>query len=306
VQNNPDFRPEGGSLSPFSSDRRHGISTGAMIHPTASVHPAAQIDSTVDVAAHAVIDADVVLGPGCVVGPFVHLTGRTTVGEGNRFHAGCVIGDAPQDLRYDGAPTRLRIASGNIFREHVTVHRSNRPEEDTVVGSNNYFMANSHVGHNSIIGDHVIMANGATLGGHVVVENRAFISGNCLVHQFTRVGRLSLMQGGTGISKDLAPFTIAQYRNRICGLNVVGLRRAGMTADQRLELRKLYHAVFRSKLPIRQAAELAATQFDSEFARELLGFIARSRRGVCAELRRRGTESGKDETTDETFAGSAA
>jgi UDP-N-acetylglucosamine acyltransferase len=181
-----------------------------VIHPTAVIHPKAQVDSSCHVGAYAVIDEHVVVGPNCWIGPHVHLTGLTTLGARNRFHAGCVIGDAPQDLKYKGEPTRLRIGDENVFREHVTVHRSNTPQEDTVLGSNNYLMAGSHVGHNSRLSNHVILANGALLGGHVQVDDRAFISGNCLVHQFVRVGTLALMQGGAAISKDLPPFTIAR------------------------------------------------------------------------------------------------
>ena len=224
-----------------------------MIHPTAIIHPKAKLDATVQVGPFAVIDAGVELGADCVVGPHVYLTGETKIGAGNRFHAGCVIGDAPQDLKYKDEPTRLRIGDDNVFREHVTVHRSNKPDEDTVVGSHNFFMANSHVAHNCVIGDHVILANGALLGGHAVVQDRAFISGNCLVHQFTRVGTLALMQGGAAISKDLPPFTIAQRENEICGLNVIGLRRAGFTAEQRLELKRLYHLLFRGGKNLRAA-----------------------------------------------------
>ncbi len=205
-----------------------------MIHPTAVVHPLARLDATVSVGPYTVIDEHVVVGPDCRIGPHVYLTGHTTIGARNCFHANCVIGDAPQDLKYTGEPTRLRIGDHNVFREHVTVHRSNKLAEDTVIGSHGFFMAHCHVGHNSRIGDHVILANGALLGGHVTVDDRAFISGNCLVHQFTRVGTLALMQGGAAISKDLPPFTVARGDNGICGLNVVGLRRTGYTADQRL------------------------------------------------------------------------
>ena len=164
-----------------------------MIHPKAIIHPKAKLDATVQVGPYAVIDAGVELGAECVVGPYVYLTGLTTIGVGNRFHAGCVIGDAPQDLKCKNEPTRLRIGDINVFREHVTIHRSNKTAEDTVVGSDNFFMANSHVAHNCTVGDRVILANGALLGGHAVVQDRAFISGNGLVHQFTRVGTLALM-----------------------------------------------------------------------------------------------------------------
>lgn len=254
-----------------------------MIHPTAIVHPQAQIDPAVQIGPYAVIDEGVTLGAGCVLGPHVHLTGRTIIGEGNRFHAGCVIGDAPQDLKYQGAPTRLRIGDGNTFREHVTVHRSTTEEGETVVGSHNYLMANSHVGHNSTLGNHVILANGALLGGHVQVADRAFLSGNCLVHQFVRIGTLALMQGGAGISKDLPPFTIARGDNHICGLNAVGLRRAGLSSAARLELKRLYHLVFRSGRKLAEITPAEREEFQGEPARELLRFVTSSKRGVCAD-----------------------
>jgi UDP-N-acetylglucosamine acyltransferase len=254
-----------------------------MIHPTAIIHPKAKLDATVQVGPFAVIDADVEMSANCVVGPHVYLTGLTVIGAGNRFHAGCVIGDAPQDLKYKNEPTRLRIGGDNVFREHATVHRSNKPDAETIVGSHNFFMANSHIAHNCAVGDHVILANGALLGGHAVVQDRAFISGNCLVHQFTRVGTLALMQGGAAISQDLPPFTIALRVNEICGLNVVGLLRAGFTAEQRLELKRLYHLLFRSGKNLREALAEARKNFNSAPAKVLLDFIAEAKRGVCSD-----------------------
>jgi UDP-N-acetylglucosamine acyltransferase len=257
-----------------------------MIHPTAVIHPQARLDASVAVGPYAVIDADVTLGPECVVGPHVHLTGHTAAGAKNIFHTGCVIGDAPQDLKYHGEPTRLRIGDGNVFREHVTVHRSNKLAEDTVIGSHNFLMAGSHVGHNCTLGDHIILANGALLGGHVTVGDRVFISGNCLVHQFVRVGTLALMQGGSAISKDLPPFTIARGDNGICGLNVVGLRRAGFTAGQRLELKRLYHKLFRSGEKFQTALAAALKEFTAPPARILVEFAAATTRGLCADTGR--------------------
>ena len=254
-----------------------------MIHPTAIIHPKAKLDSTVSVGPFAVIDAGVELGANCIVGPHVYLTGETKIGAGNRFHAGCVIGDAPQDLKYKDEPTRLRIGDSNVFRENVTVHRSNKIAEDTIVGSHNFFMANSHVAHNCAIGDHVILANGALLGGHAVVQDRAFISGNCLVHQFTRVGTLALMQGGSAVSKDLPPFCVALHQNEICGLNAVGLRRAGFTVEQRLELKRLYHLLFRSGRNLREVLAETRKDFNSAPATVLLDFIAEAKRGVCSD-----------------------
>lgn len=131
-----------------------------MIHPTAVIHPEAQIDPTAVVGPGTVIDAHVTLGAECRVGPQVYLTGHTRIGAHNRFHAGCVIGDAPQDLKYQDEPTGLRIGDHNVFREHVTVHRSNTPAEETRIGSHNYFMQHSHVAHNCALGDHFILAGG--------------------------------------------------------------------------------------------------------------------------------------------------
>lgn len=254
-----------------------------MVHPTAIIHPDAKLHPTVQVGPYAVIDAGVELGAGCVVGPHVYLTGVTSIGANNRFHAGCVIGDAPQDLKYKDDPTRLRIGENNVFREHVTVHRSNKLAEDTIIGSNCLFMANSHVGHNSLVGDSVILANGALLGGHVTVGDRAFISGNCLLHQFVRVGTLALMQGGSAISKDLPPFCIARGQNGACGLNVIGLRRAGFSTADRLELKQLYHLVFRSGRPFREVLADAQARFTSAPAKTFLEFAAATKRGLCAD-----------------------
>jgi UDP-N-acetylglucosamine acyltransferase len=255
-----------------------------MIHPTAIIHPRAKVDPTVNVGPYAVIDEGVELGAHCVVGPHVHLTGLTTIGVHNVFHTGCVIGDAPQDLKFKGEPTRLRLGDHNICRENFTVHRSNKPETETVIGSHNYFMVSVHIGHNSVIGDGVIIVPGAQLAGHVTVEDRALISGNCLIHQFCRVGTLALMQGGSAISQDLPPFTIAHRVNEICGLNVIGLRRAGFTAEQRLELKRLYRALFRSGKNLRAAVAAARTGFTSLAAKKMLDFVAGTQRGVCSDV----------------------
>ncbi len=255
-----------------------------MIHPTAVIHPKAQVDSSVKIAPYVVVDEHVSLGANCVVGSHVHLTGHTSVGAGNIFHAGCVIGDAPQDLKYKGEPTRLRIGDNNVFREHVTIHRSNKITEDTVIGSQNFLMAGCHIGHNSRLGNEIVIANGAMMGGHVTVEDKVFISGTCMVHQFVRIGTLALMQGGSGISKDLPPFTISIGNNHICGLNIIGLRRAGFSREQRLELKKLYRILFRSGKKLSAALVEAKTEFTDEVAQTMLRFISAGKRGICADV----------------------
>jgi UDP-N-acetylglucosamine acyltransferase len=258
-----------------------------MIHATAIIHPGARVDASVEVGPYVVIDAGVEVGAGCRLGPYVYLTGQTTIGEDNEFHAGCVIGNASQDLKYKGEPTRLRIGDRNVFREHVTVNRSSDTEEDTVLGSNNLLMAGSHVGHNSRLGNHVRLANGAMLGGHVVIDDYAIVSGNCMCHQFVRIGTLAMMQGGSGVSMDLPPYTMAVGNNGICGLNVIGLRRAGLDAGQRLELKRLYRFLFHGQLPLRAAIEQALSRFQSAPARVMLDFMKASERGVCPDITRR-------------------
>lgn len=254
-----------------------------MIHPTALIHPQARVHPSVAAGPYAVVDSDVEVAEGCIIGPHVYLTGMTTIGPKNHFFAGCVIGEAPQDLKYDGQKSRVRIGSNNVFREHVTVHRAASSADDTVIGSGNFLMQNSHVGHNVKMGDHVILAGGAMLAGHARVQDRAFISGNCLVHQFVRIGTLSMMQGGAAISKDLPPFTMARGYNGICGLNTVGLRRAGMNPAERLQLKKLYRMLFREGGNIRQAVAAAQKIFTNGPAAEMLSFLVASQRGVCAD-----------------------
>jgi UDP-N-acetylglucosamine acyltransferase len=265
-----------------------------MIHPTAVIHPKAKLDSTVRVAPYAVIDEGVELGPNCIIGPHVHLTGLTKIGAGNVFHAGAVIGDAPQDLKYRNEPTRLRIGDNNVFREHVTIHRSNKVTDDTVIGSRNLFMQHSHAGHNCIIGDDTIIAGGALLAGHAVVQDRAFISGNCLVHQYCRIGTLAMMQGGAAISMDLPPFCVSPYSrgNGMCGLNVIGLRRAGFSPEQRRELKAVYRLLFRSGKNLREALAEAQKSFTGAPSKILLDFVAGAKRGVCSDI-------GRDEDKEE-------
>jgi UDP-N-acetylglucosamine acyltransferase len=266
-----------------------------MIHPTAIVHPSARIDSTANIGPYVVIDEHVELGPGCQVGPHAYLTGHTTIGANNVIHAGAVIGNVPQDLKYRGAPSRLRIGQGNVFREQVTVHCANDLEEDTVIGDGSLFMANVHIAHNVHIGNNVILANGVLLAGHVTLQDRVFLSGHCLVHQFVRIGKLAMMQGGSKVSKDVPPFTIVRDTNIICGLNVIGMRRHGYDSAARLELRKVYHELFRSKKKLDAALATARDLYHGEGAQLMIDFVASTKRGVCADV-------GKGSVDDESQA----
>jgi UDP-N-acetylglucosamine acyltransferase len=257
-----------------------------MIHPTAIIHPKAKVDGTVEVGPYAIIDANVTVGPGCVLGPHAYLTGVTEIGARNIFHSGCVIGGTPQDLKYKGDPTTLKVGDENVFREHATVNVATEMGEDTVVGSNNLIMAGAHIAHNCHLGNRIIMGNTSMLAGHVLVSDKAIISGSCLVHQFVRIGSQSMMQGGAAISKDLPPYTVARGYNGLCGLNIIGMRRAGMSPEERLELKKVYRMVFREGRIMRLAVEEALKGFKGGAARTLLEFIAASKRGVCAHRSR--------------------
>lgn len=271
--------------------------SNCQIHPTAIIHPNARLGPRCVVGPGAIIEAHVELGEGCEVGPWVLLTGWTRVGRRNRFHAGAVIGDLPQDLRFKGEETWVEIGDDNVFREHATIHRGNKPEEPTRIGNHCFLMANSHVGHNAILGDGVILANGALVAGHAEIGDKAFISGNCLIHQFTRVGPLALMQGGAAISKDLPPFTIARGDNHICGLNTIGLRRAGIGSAERLELRKLYQYLFRSREGrLHERLEIARGSFPSPPSQKLIHFASTAKRGLCSDTSHRPApaESGEE------------
>jgi UDP-N-acetylglucosamine acyltransferase len=254
-----------------------------MIHPTAIIHPKAKVHPSVKVGPYAVIDEGVEIGPDCVLGPYAYLTGKTRIGARNRFYPGCVVGEAPQDLKYKGEPTRLVVGDDNVFREHCTVHRSGTMDEPTQLGAHNLIMASAHVAHNCRIGNGVILANGALLGGHVCVDDRAIVSGTCLVHQFVRIGTLAMMQGGSAISKDLPPYTVARGNNGICGLNTIGLRRAGLTAAERLELKRLYHVLFREHANLREGLSAARHGFSSARSKVLLDFVAKTKRGLCRD-----------------------
>ena len=259
-----------------------------LIHSTAIIDPKAEVPTSVAGGPFVVSDAGVKIGEGCSIGPYVHLTGDTTLGKRNIIHGGAIIGDAPQELNYQGEPTRLRIGADNIFREHVTLHRSNSLEEDTIIGSHNFFMADSHVGHNAVVGDHTILANGALVGGHAVIGDQVFLSSNCGIHQFVRIGTLAMMQGNSGVSQDVPPFTMVVFgMNMMCGLNTVGLRRAGFTSEQRSELKACYKRVFMEGGNIGQVVKQALEESPGEKAREMLEFIAASTRGVCSHATRK-------------------
>jgi UDP-N-acetylglucosamine acyltransferase len=208
---------------------------------------------------------------------------NVTIGPNCRIHAGAVIGDLPQDLAFQPAETFVRIGAGCVIREHVTIHRGTKPGTATVVGDGCYLMANSHLGHNVRLGNRVIVANGALLAGYVDVDDEAFISGNVVIHQFVRIGRLAMLSGGCAIGKDVPPFctTVAAERNRIGGLNTVGMRRAGLSPAERAQVKRAFTLLYRSHLNVSQALERMGHEFTNGPAADIVAFVGASRRGIC-------------------------
>ena len=201
-----------------------------------------------------------------------------TLGRGNDVGIGVVLGERPQHLGYKNEDTRTEIGDGNIFREHVTVHRGTTATGVTTIGSNNYFMANSHVGHDCRVGNNVMMVNGTLLAGHCVMEDRAMISGNAAIHQFTRMGRLSLLSGLSSITMDLPPFMMAWSRNVVIGINKIGMRRAGIPVGDIRVAQQAFQILYRSELMQKLAVEKLEQDFGSHpIAAEILTFIRASK-----------------------------
>ncbi len=261
------------------------------IHPTAIIDARAEIDSTAEIGPYVVVDGAVRIGPRTRVMAQATILGWTELGADNVVHPTAVLGGDPQDLKYAGAPTYLRIGDRNVFREHMQVHRGTAPESATVIGNDNYFMAASHVAHNCHIGNQVILVNGSMLGGHVEVNDQAIISGNCTVHQFCRVGRLSMMRGMSRSSRDVPPFCILDELHVVRGINRVGLRRAGMSVERIRAIQRAFARLFGSagNLSLRVAALEEGEVSDD--VRELIDFIRGSKRGVAAGPRQRQVQS---------------
>jgi UDP-N-acetylglucosamine acyltransferase len=257
------------------------ISPSARVHPTALLSPEVELGDEVQVGAYAVLEGAVKLGPGCVIRPFAHLIGPITMGPENHVFTGVVIGEAPQHLRYAGEPTGVEIGAQNIFREHVTIHRGTTQSWNTRIGDRNFFMAQSHVAHDCHIGNNCTLVNGALLGGHCILEDGVIVSGNSVVHQFVRMGRLSMLSGVSGTSKDVPPFVVQQSINTVMGVNVVGMRRAGMTSRQIDGVRQAYHILYRHSLTIPNAlAQIERELGHVDSVVEMVTFIRRSTRGI--------------------------
>jgi UDP-N-acetylglucosamine acyltransferase len=253
------------------------------IHPTAVVEDGAVLGHDVIVGPFTYIERGACLGDGCAIGPQAVIYRNTTLGPGCRVHAGAVLGDLPQDLTHKNDETYVKIGANCVVREGVTVHRGTKAGSSTIVGDECYLMSFSHVAHNVTLGKGVILVNGVLLGGYSKVGDGAFISGNCLVHQFCRVGRLAMLGGGSAISLDVPPFCTTQplQPNKILGLNVIGMRRAGMSPAERQEVKHAFTLIYGSGLNVPQAIQRVRDEFNDGPAIELCEFIEASKRGVC-------------------------
>jgi UDP-N-acetylglucosamine acyltransferase len=262
------------------------IAPSARIHPTAVIDPAADIGEGVEIGPFVVVEGKVRIGSGCSVRSGAHLVGPLTMGCDNIVFNHAVLGEEPQHLKYNGEPTRVVIGDHNIFREYVTIHRGTAATGETRVGSHNFLMASSHVAHDCRVGDHCILANGALLAGHCTLENNVYISGNSAIHQFVRVGRLALLSGVSASTVDIPPFILQNSTNVVVGVNVVGMRRAGVPGPHIDGVRKAYHIIYREGLAL--PASLAKIERDlgniPETA-EMVTFIRASSRGITLNSR---------------------
>jgi UDP-N-acetylglucosamine acyltransferase len=252
------------------------------VHHTAVIDPTAELGADVVVGPYAVIGPNVVIGEGSRIGPHVLIEQDTVIGTGCQIHKGAVLGSDPQDLKYGGEPTMLLVGDRTVIREYATLNRGTEANGRTEVGSDCLLMAYTHVAHDCVIGDHVILSNAVNMAGHVTIEDWAIVGGVTPIHQFVRIGRHAFVGGGSRVSKDIPPFVKAAGSPiALYGLNSVGLERRGFSEEVRRELKRAYRLLFGSSLNVTQARERAATELTLyPEIEDLLHFIERSERGV--------------------------
>lgn len=254
------------------------------IDPTAIIDPTCEISADAAIGPYCILGPHVRIGAGTILDSHVCIQGWTTIGERCRFYSHCSIGGDPQDLKYAGEPTSLEIGNDNVFREFVTVSRGTRGGRGvTVIGNNNFLMAYSHVAHDCVVGDRVIMANAGTLAGHVSVGDHATIGAFSAVHQFCRVGPHAFIGGFSVITRDALPYmkTVGDRNQaKTYGLNTIGLQRKGFPAQSIAELKRVYRICFRSKMNTGDAlAKVNELQWTAPEVTVLIEFMKSSERG---------------------------
>jgi len=252
------------------------------VHGAAIVHDGAELGKNVTIGPYSVISAAAKIGDGTTVGSNVLIEGNISIGTGNTIYHGAVLGTPPQDLKYRGAKTFVKIGDNNIIREYATVNAATNEGDATIIGSNCLLMAYSHIAHDCIIGDNVILANAVNLAGHVTIHDHAILGGMVPVHQFVRIGTHSFVGGGCRVAKDVLPYIkIAGTPVKVSGLNTVGLKRRGFEDSQLERIKAAYRLIYRSGLNVTQAIERIEIEIEpSEEIKTLLDFIRGSQRGI--------------------------
>jgi UDP-N-acetylglucosamine acyltransferase len=264
----------------------------ASIDPRSQVSPKAELGVNVSVGPFTIIEDYVQVGDGSIIDANALIGSRTRIGRDCHIHHGAVVGHAPQDLKYANEPTCLEIGDRTVVREYAVLHRGTGDGGRTVIGSDSFLMAFSHVAHDCEVGDHVIMANASMLAGHCEVEDWVIIGGLTPVHQFARIGRHAMVGGGLRISKDVPPYVLVGGEPAVCeGLNSIGLRRRGFSPAAIAALDKAFHLLYRSKLNVSQA--MARIKADGELmaaqeVKHVVKFIEQSKRGIIGAPRVRG------------------
>ncbi|MDI6839468.1 MAG: acyl-ACP--UDP-N-acetylglucosamine O-acyltransferase [bacterium] len=251
-----------------------------MIHPTAIINPHAILGKNVKIGPYSIIDEDVEIGNKTEVGSLVQIKGKTKIGNECKLYEGVSIGNPPQDVKFKGEETEVKIGDNNIIREFVTIHGG--AQGTTVIGDNNFLMAYSHIAHNCKIGNGVVIANATQIAGFVEIEDCAFISGLCPVHQFVRIGCYSMIAGGYRVPKDVIPYALAASDPlKIHGLNLIGLKRHGFSASTIKVLKEAFHILLFSQLNTSQAVERIKRDIHQiPEIMHLIEFIENSKRGI--------------------------
>ncbi|NLO43349.1 MAG: acyl-ACP--UDP-N-acetylglucosamine O-acyltransferase [Candidatus Cloacimonetes bacterium] len=253
----------------------------SIIHPTAIIKEGAILGKNCEIGANCYVGEHVVMGANNIMYSGAIVDGYTTLGDGNKIFSYAVVGTDPQDLKYNGEPTRLRIGNNNSIREFATINRSNGMEEDTVVGNNNLIMEYVHIAHNCQIGSHCVIANVVQLAGHVHVHDYVTIGGVTAVHQFVKIGTQAFLGGASAVKKDIVPFSRGEGNPyRTVGLNSVGLMRKGFSKEEIAAIKEIYNLFYRSKLNVSQALEAAAEMKLTELQRVFVNFVKESDRGI--------------------------
>lgn len=248
-----------------------------LIHSTAVIHPKADLHPTVQVAPYAVIGENVKIGPQTTVGAHAIIEGPTEIGIGNKIFPGAAIGLEPQDLKYKGAASWVKIGDYNQIREYVTINRATEEGEATLIGNNNLLMACVHIAHNCILEDGVVMANNVAVAGHVHIESKAVIGGVLGIHQFVRIGRLAMVGGMSRIDRDVPPYMLIEGSpSRVRSLNLVGLKRAGAGKAELAALKKAFRLLYRSDTTFSEALEQLYLLEDGEHLSHLRQFLQAS------------------------------